>query len=146
MKVSSQVATALGNNKDSKEVPPLSLVPDENEMEQKDKAKKGHFKLLSDPTDTASQKYSFTMNYADGSQSIRFQIKWVMDVHKILRGMNITKPAAQHEMIQQLCSGRVLTRYNESVMLSWQNAKTARTRALVAGLTRRPATHSNSHS
>jgi hypothetical protein len=75
MKVSSQAATALGNNKDSKEVPPLSLFPDENKMEQKDEAKKGQFKLLSDPTDTASQKYSFTMNYADGSQSIQFQIK-----------------------------------------------------------------------
>jgi hypothetical protein len=105
MKVSSQAATALGNNKDSKEVPPLSLVPDESEIEQKDEAKKAQFKLLSDPTDTASQKYSFTMNYADGNQSIRFQIKWVQDVQKILRGMNITTPAAQHEMIQQLCSG-----------------------------------------
>jgi hypothetical protein len=117
-KVSSQAATALGNNKDPKEVPPLSLVPDESEIEQKDEAKKGHFKLLSDPTDTASQKYSFTMHYADGSQSIRFQIKWVMDVQKILRGMNITTPAAQHEMIQQLCSGRVLTQYNESIMMA----------------------------
>jgi hypothetical protein len=58
MKVSSQAATALGNNKDSKEVPPLSLVPDEGAMEQNDVAKKGTFKLLSDPTDTDSQKYS----------------------------------------------------------------------------------------
>jgi hypothetical protein len=134
MKVSSQAATALGNNKDSKEVPPLSPVPDENQMEQKDEAKKAQFILLSDPTDMASQKYSFTMNYADGSQSIWFQIEWVMDVQKVLRGMNITMPAAQHEMIQQLCSGRVLTQYNESVMMAQQNAKTAHSRAAVAAL------------
>jgi hypothetical protein len=70
MKVSSQATTALGNNMDPKEVPPLSLVPDESEIEQKDEAKKAQFKLLSDPTNTASQKYSFTMNYADGNQSI----------------------------------------------------------------------------
>jgi hypothetical protein len=140
MKVKSQAATALGNNKDPKEVPPLSLVPDESKIEQKDEAKKGHFKLLSDPTDTASQKFSFTMNYADGSQLIQFQIKWVMDVQKIIRSMNITMPAAQHEMIQQLCSGRVLTQYNESIMMAQQNAKTARSRAVVAGLRRRAAT------
>jgi hypothetical protein len=140
MKVSSQAATALGNNKDSKEVPPLSLVPDESKIEQNDEAKKGSFKLLSDPTDTASQKYSFTMNYADGSQSIRFQIKWVKDVQKILRSMDITAPAAQHEMIQQLCSGQVLTQYNESIMVACQTAKVARTRAVVVGLRRRAAT------
>jgi hypothetical protein len=140
MKVSSQATTALGNNKDSKEVPPLSLVPDESEIEQKDEAKKAQFKLLSDPTDTTSSKYSFTMNYADGSQSIRFQIKWVQDVQKILRGMNITTPAAQHEMIQQLCSGRVLTQYNESIMVARNAAKEERIRAAVARIVRHPAT------
>jgi hypothetical protein len=134
MKVSSQAAMDLGNNKDSKEVPPLSLVPEEDKLVQGESPKKGQFKLLSDPTNTASQKYSFTMNYADGSQSIRFQIKWVMDVQKILHGMDITTPAPQQEMIQQLCSGQVLTQYNESIMIACQTAKTARTRALVAGL------------
>jgi hypothetical protein len=127
MKVSSQAATALGNNKDPKEVPPLSLVPDESKIEQNDDAKKGSFKLLSDPTDMASQKYSFTMNYTDGSQSIQFQIKWVKDVQKILSGMDITPPAAQHKMIQQLCSGQVSTQYNESIMIARQTAKVART-------------------
>jgi hypothetical protein len=140
MKVSSQAATALWNNKDSKEVPPLSLVPDESKIEQNDEAKKAFFKLLLDPTDTAIQKYSFTMNYAYGSQSIRFQIKWVKDVQKILWGMDMTATAAQHEMIQQLCSGQVLTQYNESIMIACQTAKVARTRAIVAGLRRRAAT------
>jgi hypothetical protein len=59
IKVSSQDAIALGNkNQDSKaEVPPLSLIPDEDEMEQSDAAKKGTFKLRLDPTDVNSQKY-----------------------------------------------------------------------------------------
>jgi hypothetical protein len=81
MKVSSQAATAL--------VPPLSLVPDDNKMEQNDEVKKCTFKLRSDPADTTSQKYSSTMAYADGSQSIRFQIKWVKDVLKVLHGMGV---------------------------------------------------------
>jgi hypothetical protein len=80
------------------------------------------------------------MNYADGNQSIRFQIKWVQDVLKVLRGMNITTPAAQHEMIQQLCSGRVLTQYNESIMTAQNDAKTVRTKAAVARLRKRAAT------
>jgi hypothetical protein len=54
--------------------------------------------------------------------------------------MNITTPAAQHEMIQQLCSGRVLTQYNESIMMAQNDAKTARTKAAVAALRRRAAT------
>jgi hypothetical protein len=140
MKVSSEAATALGNNKDSKEVPPLSLFPDEDELEQNNAAKKGTFKLLSDPSNTDSQKYSFTMTYADGSQSIRFQIKWVKDVQKILRGMCVTMPAAQHELIQRLCTGQVLTQCNESIMIACQTAKTVHTRAIVAGLRRRAAT------
>jgi hypothetical protein len=96
MKVSSQAATALGNkNQDSKaEVPPLSLIPDEDKMEQNDTAKKGTFKLRSDPTNVNSQKYSFTMAYTDGSHSIQFQIKWVKDVLKVLHGMGIATPAA----------------------------------------------------
>jgi hypothetical protein len=52
----------------------------------------------------------------------------------------ITAPAAQHEMIQQLCSGRVLTHYNESIMVARQIAKVACTRAVVAGLRQRAAT------
>jgi hypothetical protein len=85
MKVSSQAATALGSrNQDSKsEVPPFPLVPDEDELEQNDSTKKGTFKLRLDPTNPDSPKYSFTMAYADGSQTIRFQIKWVNDVTKV---------------------------------------------------------------
>jgi tRNA A37 threonylcarbamoyladenosine biosynthesis protein TsaE len=71
-------------------------------MEQHDEAKKGLFKLYSHPTDTVSPKYSFMMAYADGNQLIHFQIKWVKDEQ-----MRITMPAAQHELIQQLCQGQV---------------------------------------
>jgi hypothetical protein len=79
------------------------------------------------------------MAYADGSQLIRFQIKWVKDVQKILCGMNIFTPAAQHELIQQLFLGQVLMQYNESIQIARQTAKTARTRVLVANLRRRGA-------
>jgi hypothetical protein len=89
MKVSSQAATALGkDNKDSRsEVPPLSLIPDDGKMEQSDDVKTGTFKLRLDPANTASQKYSFTMANVDRGQSIRFQIKWVKDVQKVLHAV-----------------------------------------------------------
>jgi hypothetical protein len=105
MKVSSQAVTALGskNQKSKSEVPPLSLLPDEDEMEQGDTAEKATFKLRLDPTNVNSQKYSFTMAYIDGSQSIRFQIKWANDILKVLHGMANATPAAQLELIQQLC-------------------------------------------
>jgi hypothetical protein len=90
MKVSNCATKALENKDSKQELPPLSLVPDEVEMEELDSAKIGSFKLLSVVTDTRSSKYSFNMPYADGSQSIWFQIKWVWNTLKVLRGMNIT--------------------------------------------------------
>jgi hypothetical protein len=124
MKVSSQ----------GSEVPPLSLVPDDNELEQNNNVKKGTFKLRLDPADTTSQKYSFTMAYTDRSQLIRFQIKWVKDVLKVLCGMGVAMSAAQHELIQQLCLGQVLTQYNKSIKIACQTAKRARTIAIVMAL------------
>jgi hypothetical protein len=137
MKVSSQAATAVGNKDSKAEVPPLPLVPDEGELEISETTKKGQFKLRSEAAEPDSQKFAFTMAYADGSQSIRFQIQWVKNVNKVLLGMGIATPGAQDAMIQQLCSGRVLTQYNESIQVSRQTAKIARTRALVTRVRRR---------
>ena len=108
------------------EIPPLTLIPDEDEFDVKDYSKTGSFKLYSDPDAAADAtagvaagfhhpKYSFTMPYADGSQSIRFHIKWVENVKKVLRGMCITQQHAKVEMILQLCSGTIRTAFRENI-------------------------------
>jgi hypothetical protein len=86
MKVSSGATRALEHKDSKQELPPLSLVPDDSELEESDSAKVGSFKLYSDAADTMSSKYSFSILYADGSQSIWFQIKWVWNTLKVLRG------------------------------------------------------------
>jgi hypothetical protein len=82
------------------------------------------------------------MAYApDGNQLSQFKIKWVKDVQKVLRGsMRITAAAAQHELIQQLYRGQVLTQYNNSIKIAHKTAKIACTRALVAVMLHQPAT------
>jgi hypothetical protein len=138
MKVSNGAAKALENKDSKQELPPLSLVPDEVEMEESDAAKIGSFKLLSVVTDTTSSKYSFNMPYADGSQSIRFQIKWVWNTLKVLCGMNITDGGVQAELVRQLCSGQVLTQFNEQLVNLQLAAKLTHATALMNVLVRDP--------
>jgi hypothetical protein len=140
MKVSNGAAKKALEHKDSKqELPVLSLVPDNIQLEELDTAKIGHFKLLSVVTDPTSSKFSFSMPYADGSQSIRFQIKWVWNALKVLRGMNITDGGAQAELVRQLCSGQVLTQFNEHIVALQLDAKLSRATAAANALTRDPA-------
>ena len=110
--------------------PPLPLVPDENELDEDRGCKTGSFKLLSDPTDVDSSKYSFTMAYADGTQSIRFHLQWVKNVNIILQGMNIVNGPAQVTMVKQLCSGSIKTEFNECVESLRMKAIVPRAQAL----------------
>jgi 5-formyltetrahydrofolate cyclo-ligase len=48
--------------------------------------------------------------------------------------MGVATAAAQHELIQQLYLGQVLTQYNESIQIARQMAKRARTIAIVTAL------------
>ena len=124
------------------EIPPLTLIPDEDEFDVKDSTKTGSFKLYSDPVAAGAAaggvvagihhaKYSFCMPYADGSQSIRFHIKWVENVQKVTQGMGITEQSAKVAMIQQLCSGTIRTAFRESVENARADARMQR--ALTAG-------------
>jgi hypothetical protein len=139
MKVSSGASKALEHKDSKQELPPLSLVPDNLEMEESDSSKIGSLKLYSDPADTTSLKYSFSMPYADGGQSIRFQIKWVWNTLKVLRGMDITAGQAQAELVRQLYSGQILTQFNEQLVNLQLAAKLAHATALMNALARDPA-------
>ena len=131
MKVSKHAVKAFDKNKDhtaKQEAPILSLVPDDEELAEEGeiRTKTGSFKLRSDPADPASLLYVFYMGFADGSQSIRFHLKWTQDVKKVLRGMAITTGPGQEEMVHQLCKGQVLTSFNESIMEQREASRLAR--------------------
>jgi hypothetical protein len=128
MKVSSSAVKALDEKETKKEeeIPILSLVPEEDEYDEDDRTKTGSFKLFSNPGDATSPKYSFTMGYVDGTQSIRAHIKWAKNVKKVLRGMTIVPGPAQYEMVQQMASGEVLSTFNEHIVQSGLDARVAR--------------------
>ena len=109
-----KVAPQSNRKEAPREVPPLPLVPEETmEYSSKDSTKCGSFKLLLNPSDTTSTKYTFTMSYVDGSQSIRAHLKWLENVSKLLSDMELTTGPAQHNMILQLCQGQANSAYNE---------------------------------
>ena len=93
-----------------KELAPLPLTPIEDE-EVEDKSKLASFKLLSNPADANSPKYSFSMRKLDGTENLRQVILWVKNVRRVIDGMRIQAPMAQHAMILQLCSGAAQTDY-----------------------------------
>ena len=94
MKFAKGVTKALEKGKDhyanKAEVPILSLVPEEGEYDEDDHSKTGTFKLLSNPADVDSAKYTFSIGYDVGTQSVRFHIQWKKNVEKVLRGMRVT--------------------------------------------------------
>jgi hypothetical protein len=138
MKVSNGAVKGLEHKDSKQEFHPLSLIPDNSKLEERDSAKVGSFKLYSNAMDTTSAKYSFSMPYAVGSQSIRFQIKWVWNTLKVLRGMNITTGAAQAELVRQLFSGQVLTQFNEQVVNLQLEAKRLHATAVMGTIVRNP--------
>ena len=95
-----------------KEIPILSLIPEEEP--ELDSHKKGSFKLHSNPADNTSPKYSFSMGYADGTQSIRYHIKWMSNSNKVLNGLTIASVEAKLQLMEQLCSGLILTSFMEA--------------------------------
>ena len=131
MKFAKGVVRALEKGKDlsndkGPEIPILPLVPEDGEYDEEDGSKCGSFKLLSNPADAASAKYSFRMGYADGSQSVRFHIQWAKNVLKVLRGLAITTGPNQLQMVNQMCLGDVLTSFQDSVRRFQDEARVIR--------------------
>ena len=93
-----------------KEQAPLPLTPIEDE-DIEDKSKLASFKLLSDPADVNSPKYSFSMRKLDGTENLRQVLLWAKNVRTVIDGMRIQAPMAQNAMILQLCSGAAQTAY-----------------------------------
>jgi hypothetical protein len=152
MKVSTSAVKAIERKESRLETPPLSLVPDEEEIEEDDATKKVSFKLFTNPAAAAaaaagthSPKFTFSMAIADGTQSIRFQIKWTENVQKVLKGLGTTNGDAAHEMVQQLCKGLILTQYNQSVTDAVQKHLKARAQAAADALVQDAADTDEEH-
>ena len=105
------------NTSEEKEKPPLPLIPEtESELSgEKDYTKCSSFKLLTNPANADSPKYHFAVAYVDGTQTIRAHIKWIQDVYRVHRGLNLMTGNAKHQITLQLCHGTVNTAYSEGV-------------------------------
>lgn len=134
MKVSSDAAKALDNKL---EAPILSLIPEtENDEDGEDRTSTVQFKLKSNPADADSPKYTMTMGYCDGSQSIRFHLKWYQNVNIVLRGLGVTTGPEQATLIEQMCKGTVLSGFRESIASQVQVMKAMAHRTAFNGCTR----------
>ena len=119
MKFAKGAVKAIEKGKDytpnKAEVPILPLVPDDEEYEEEDVTKCGSFKLFSNPADANSAKYIFRMGYADGTQSVRFHLKWYENTTKVLRGMRIQDGANQAAMVDEMCRGPIRAAFRNAV-------------------------------
>jgi len=112
------------NTKDfQKEVPPLTLESDDEDEGAIDATETGVFKLHSDPADANSPKYTFTMAYANGKQSLRFHLKWWQQCKKVIVGMRITTGPAMYGMVERMCSGQVWTDFAKAVQQQQEAAR-----------------------
>ena len=114
------------NNDSQKETPFLSLIPEDHTSEDReDSTRYCSYKLMVAPGTTNTNKYTFTMLKVDGTQSIRAILKWSQDVTTVFKGLGITDDPTKYAMIQEMCSGAILTAFNAgveaSLQLTWEN-------------------------
>jgi len=101
------------NNDNRKEIPFLSLVPEEESEEREDSSKYCSYKLMVAPKSTSNtNKYTFTMLKVDGTQSIRAILKWTRDIEVVFKGLDVEDAPEKFSMIQEMCSGATLTAFN----------------------------------
>ena len=120
----------------TKETPPLPLVPEDDvNGDNNDSTKCMSFKLKASPGNSkATQKYSFTMQKVDGTQTIRQHIQWMLNLQKVFYGMEVATPADQQHLTEQMCSGAFKTAYTTGVEAAitsrWQVHKMTAVNAL----------------
>ena len=130
--------TSHGHDDQKKEVPPLSLVPDDDASSDKtDNTKYCQFKLLTSPgSTTVTSKFAFTMLKVDGSQSIRDHIQWTRNLEKVWTGLNLTNNEDKRHIAEETCLGSVLTAYKAGIDTASDNAWMAARQAAFDAVTR----------
>ena len=110
MKVSKHAVASLSLSKPKALEAVLPLIDDEPE-EFEGGVKTSTFKLRTVPADADSPKYTLTIPVIDGTASVRQTIKWYKKLGKIFTGLHITTANAKNTLINELCTGGVLTAY-----------------------------------
>ena len=96
-----------------KEAPPLPLVSPEDD--ETDKLKIATFKLRTDPTNTDSPTYTFSIVKLDGSESLRQGLQFYNKASKVMSGLNITVGDNKLSMYREMLTGQALQQFNKGV-------------------------------
>ena len=107
-----KVAKSAFNDFDRKVQTSAILPLLDEEQDEDDKTKIRSFKLLTNPTQADSPKFSLSITVLDENASVRAAIKWRTAINKILTGLNLTTGNAKHPVIQELATGAPLQSYN----------------------------------
>jgi hypothetical protein len=77
------------------------------------------YKLLSNPTDPASSKYSFTMAILQGTEDSRAAIRFVNDIRRVFNGLGMGRNDGQdilnrRELVARMLRGTCLAAFNQA--------------------------------
>ena len=106
-----------------KEVPPLSLVPtEEDEWKNIDSTDFASYKVRVNPADADSPTATIKVPKIDGNQSIRGTLKWFVATERLREGLGTptdnTGAPAYYRTLEQLLTGTAKTVFVESVRAS----------------------------
>lgn len=96
-----------------REEPVLSLVQEDTYEE--DKLKLARFKLRTTPGSTDSPVYDFHMLKIDGSETLRYSLRFMTDIVKVCTGLDITTPDHTARIYRELLKGEALSQFNNGV-------------------------------
>ena len=85
-----------------KNVPILSLVPDDDVDDHEDKTKTASFKIPTVVGDNDSPKYSFTMTILDSSKNTRQAIQWYKNILRLFAGLSVNTAQAKVNLVKEL--------------------------------------------
>ena len=114
-----------------KNVPILSLVPDDDVDDHEDKTKTASFKIPTVVGDNDSPKYSFTMTILDSTKNTRQAIQWYKNVLRLFAGLSVTTAQAKTNLVKELTRDAPAAVFN-SEMDGRQNMELVRLQNLAA--------------
>ena len=129
-----------GNGGQDKYPPPLPLIPEKVEALDDQKV---IFKLLSNPADANSTKYSFSVNLLNGGESLRTAISLHRNLLKVLAGLALVDGESQAAICRQLLKGQALSCFDaafaDSRAEAWEVAREAARNTERANVSSTPA-------
>ena len=110
------VIASDGNNGSGKKVNPPPPLPLKDELPpEEDEQRIAKFKLRTNPTRADSPTYSFSIRKLNGEEHLRYALRFITDVRKILSGLNITNALQALTLVRELLSGVALSEFNRGI-------------------------------